>query len=76
MNNLARIITDDGGEEGDGLWHLVQSARGGEDVILCTTEVYGAGEGDAIAEFKAVKRGGIECYKCLAMIKEIKAVKL
>ena len=76
MNDLARIIIDDGGEEGDGLWHLVQRRGGGEPVIFCTGEVYGFGEGDARAEFKTTKRGGIECNHCLGMIKEIKAVKL
>lgn len=76
MNNLIKLINDEDGEPGDGLWHLVQQAGGGEDTILCTGEVYGYGEGDAVAELKTVKRGGIECRKCMRIIKEIKAVRL
>ena len=43
---------------------------------LCTGEVFGGGEGDATADVKSVKRGGVTCPQCLEEIKWIKSIRL
>lgn len=57
-------------------WCIVFSENGCGRT-LCTKEVYGYGEGNAVGEEKTLKRFPKDgCKKCLAKIKEIKAVRL
>lgn len=75
VNNLVKFITNDDGDAVDDSWHLVSEACA-SPCKLCTSEVYGYGEGKATFELKTVERGGITCEDCLTDIKILKAVKL
>lgn len=77
MNHLVMILFDDDGYEiDDPVWHLVDPcSRGVQGAVLCTGEVYGVGESDAIYNLKTVKRG-IPCPRCAEIIRIYKAVKL
>lgn len=78
-NQLVKITKTDDGEtipESEQKWCLVDP-RPSADTIrsLCTQDAL---DSDTSAEWeeKSVSRGGITCDKCLAIIKEYKAVKL
>jgi len=76
MNHLVKVISDDEGYEVDNkVWHLA-TFGGGSPTVLCTSEVFGYGEGGAVVEEKEVKRGGITCDHCIEIIKKIKSVRL
>lgn len=77
MNYLVKILKDDNGEYRDKdhqFWHLVVNWTGTQ--TFCEGEFFGYGESGCEFEEKKVKRGGINCPKCLEKIKEIKKVKL
>ena len=73
---LVKIISDDDGEAIDKpVWHLSTDACSG-NTVLCTGEVFGFGEGDAVYKTKEVERGGITCEHCLTSLKWFKSIKL
>lgn len=73
---LVKLITDDDGRKVDRpAWHYVTHWSDGERT-LCSGEVFGPGESQAEYKEKEVDKGGITCNRCLAIIKEIKAIKL
>ena len=83
-NTLVCLIMDDDGNDltidQDGnptpkVWHL-SWPDGGGDMVFCTGEFYGYGEGNARGEEKRVSRGGITCEDCRKQIMDIKGVKL
>lgn len=75
-NQLVKIIFDDDGEAtNNDSWHLAVQPDGSPRT-LCTGEVFGGGEGEAVYKTKSVERGGITCPKCLEIIKQFKAIKL
>ena len=75
-HNLVKILFDEDGEKIDEpVWHLVVSVSG-SPATLCTGEVFGEGEGNAVYEEKQVNRGGITCKKCLEQLRDLKSVKL
>lgn len=77
MNYLVKILSDDSGEPREKYqqyWHYVTNKTGNQ--TLCEGEFFGFGESGCEYEVKQVKRGGITCPKCLAEIKDIKAIKL
>lgn len=77
MNDLVMIFTDHTGMIVDEpLWHLVDMIAG-EPSTICTmqpvsTQIYR----QMLIDEKSVKRGGITCPDCLAVVKHMKAVKL
>lgn len=75
MHNLVKFITDEDGEPMAPLWHY-PFVSGASNVGLCNGQVFGYGEGVAKFEVKTVKRGGITCPECLAIIKSFKKIKL
>lgn len=73
---LAKIIFNDYGEpEEKPKWHLVQTT-GDSPRIVCTGEVFGFGEGTAVAKEKTSEKGGITCPDCIKIIKWFKEIKL
>lgn len=75
-HQLVRIIIDEDGEEThNDNWHLVDVSDAAPRT-LCSGEVFGYGEGNAVYTTKSVARGGITCPKCLGKLKEYKAIKL
>jgi len=75
MHRLVKIIvTDDGIEEDSPQWHLVEEFGGGPRA-LCTGEVFGEGEGQAVFEEKKVE-AGISCPRCKEIVRWFKAIKL
>ncbi len=68
-------INEDGNKVFDPKWHYIQD-WGDVEGTLCSGEVFGYGEGHAKYKTKEVVKGGITCRNCLAIIMEIKAVKL
>lgn len=78
MNELVKLLSDDDGYEipkSEQRWHLKIFASG-SPMLLCTSEVYGVGEGAAVGVEKETIRGGITCDRCIRDIKRIKAVRL
>lgn len=78
MNNLVKFQSNDDGEKipnDEQVWCLVVSTSG-SDAKLCSGEVFGLGEGNAVYSEKAAKRGGITCRDCLSFIRELKRVRL
>lgn len=78
MNKLVMLIQDDDEVEilkEDRKWHVAHFS-GGSPTVLCTSEVYGFGEGRAIAREKTTHRGGITCSECIAHVKKMKSIKL
>ena len=79
MNHLIRILTSDDGEIYDEdfakLWHVAIESAGCTGT-LCGGEVVGYGNSACEYKYKAVKRGGITCDKCIEVLKSIKGVKL
>lgn len=78
-NYLVRMITDEDGDAAPDVWHL-SWPDAGSNSVFCTGEFYNVGgamgEGNACAEEKTTKRGGITCDDCLDKIKQIKKVKM
>ena len=68
-------INEDDESVDDGKTHLCVK-RMGSQMVLCTGEVFGFGEGAARGIVKTVNRGGINCKNCLDEIHELKSVKL
>ena len=78
MHTIAKLTRNEDGQDipkDEQKWCLVYSF-GDSDQLFCSSEVFGFAEGDAVAQIKQVKRGGITCLKCLQEIKTIKAIKL
>jgi hypothetical protein len=75
MNNLVKLITDEDGEACEPVWHVADE-MGGAPAILCTGQVYGYGEGNAVTVAKQTKRGGITCAHCMNTVKAIKDIRL
>jgi len=76
VNDLVKLITDDDGVAIESPeWCLIYFG-GGSVVTLCSRESFGYGDGPEDYLTKKTERGGITCNNCLAIIKEIKAVKL
>jgi hypothetical protein len=75
VNNLVKFIENEDGEKVEPFWHI-SAIYAGSPALMCSGEVYGYGEGDAVFEAKTVMRGGITCPDCLEMIKSIKSIKL
>lgn len=75
MVELVKLITNEDGERCEPFWHYVRNA-GGSDTLLCTSEVYGLGEGFAVAEMKTGTGRGITCPECRNLIKELQQIKL
>ena len=78
MNALVRLTRNEDMEEipeAEQKWCLLVE-RMGSGMTFCTGEVFGGGEGNALADTKRVKRGGITCKACLENIQEIKSVRL
>ena len=73
MEYVVRFDTNEDGdeEERSDLWHYVFNLP--EPRAFCSGQVFGYGE--SAIEYEA-KRGKITCPECIAMIKEIKKVKL
>ena len=70
---VVQLITDSMGDEtNDTSWHYIQDWSDG-DRVLCSGDVFGAGESSADYE---TKNGKITCLKCIKIIKQIKAIKL
>jgi hypothetical protein len=77
MNTIVKIIRDDEGAlTKDEHWHLVDPANPQGNAALCTQEFFGPGESDVEYELKVKVRGGINCAKCIRIIKIYKAVRL
>lgn len=84
MNYLVKILIDDDGltvPEEDQACHLAGCVElgGGEPSVLCTgnyTYKPGDSGNGSKYKFKKVSRGGVECRKCLAVVKEFKNIKL
>lgn len=75
MHTLVKITKDeDGIKVNEPKWHWIMHVDAMR--TLCTGEVFGYGEGKAQYKTKTVKRGGIDCPKCLALIKIFKSIKL
>jgi hypothetical protein len=76
MNTLVKFITDEDGDEHTSKdWHYVIDSSG-SDMALCTSEVFGSGEGAAEFKTKTTKKGGITCEDCLVIIKQVKSIKI
>lgn len=78
MNHLVKIQIRDMGDRVDKdnqVWCLVLDGGSGRRAA-CSGEYFGDGESDCVYIEKSVKRGGIDCCACLALIKSIKGVKL
>lgn len=65
-------VNDDGEKVRNPKWHYAFNTGSG-DQALCTGEYYGFGESGC--EYK-LSRGKITCPDCVAIIKEIKKIKL
>jgi len=77
MNQLVKILKDHSGEPREKelqFWHYVVNYTG--SATLCEGEFFGYGESAVEFKTNTVKRGGITCPKCLARIKQMKAIKL
>ncbi|NVP01888.1 hypothetical protein HWA77_16865 [Photobacterium damselae subsp. damselae] len=78
-NQLVKIIKTDDGEfipKDDQRWCLIDPRPIADTIrCLCTQDALDI-DSNAEWENKRVTRGGITCDKCLAIIKEYKAVKL
>ena len=75
MNKLVKILSNEDGEkQHNPKWHLVQFT-GGSNASVCTSEVYGHGEGDAIYKEKESEKG-ITCPQCKAIVQWFKKVKI
>lgn len=73
---VVKIILDDDGDKSiSNKWHYVE-VSGGSPNTLCTGEVFGYGEGQAVFITKEKEKGGITCENCLSIIKAHKAIKL
>lgn len=70
---VVKITRDEDGEKIDHPKWCWFYNTGGSDNTLCTGQVFGYGEGSA--EYK-MKEGKITCPDCIAIIREIKAIKL
>lgn len=76
MNHLVKIIKDEDKFKIDNpKWCLVVFAAG-SPMALCSGQVFGEGEGDAVYKEKWIKQGGITCPKCLTQIMFFKSIKL
>ena len=78
MHKLVMITKNDDGEVvplDERKWCLCVDKMG-SPMALCTVEVFGYGEGDAVGQTKTVTRGGITCPQCREEIKAIKALRL
>ena len=71
-HELVKIIEDFEGKELDGFWHLTMAGDGKR--VLC--DGLAIDDGGVIFERKIVKRGGITCPNCMAMLREFKSIKL
>lgn len=69
------LVNEDGDKQHSPKWHLVIE-HSGSLMALCTSEVFGYGEGSAEYKTKEVQRGGITCLRCLGIIKKFKRLKL
>jgi hypothetical protein len=77
VNNLVRItVNDDGDDVFKPKWCIFGLVYNDAARTLCTGEVFGYGEGEAVYTTKEVVRGGITCPNCITIIKTIKSVKL
>lgn len=73
MEKVVKIITDEDG-------HKIESPKwcyitdwSDSDRALCSGQVFGLGEGSATYK---TRQGKITCPQCIAIIKQIKAIKL
>lgn len=71
---LRRTRDDDGNEIHDDDWHIGDPSSE-TPRILCTGEAVD-GDSDVVLEEKEVKRGGITCENCKAIVKQFKAIKI
>ncbi len=77
MNQLVKLLsTDDGDENIDPKWCLIDPGNFMGQATLCTGEFFGQGESACRYELKEAERGGITCGKCLELLKIYKAVRL
>jgi len=75
-HHVVKILTsDDGDKRENRVWCYVVNTDA-TNRTFCGGEAFGYGESSCEYKDKVVEKGGITCPKCLAMIREIKAVKL
>lgn len=82
MQTILKMTRNEEGEKKPygNLWHA-GGTDGGVNSLLCSGEVFDEegsvdAEGFAKCISKEVPRGGITCPNCLAIIRQIKAIKL
>lgn len=74
-HELVMLLTDDDTIPVEPRWHWIDT-NGSDPSTLCTQEYFGTGQSECTYKLKQVKRGGITCGDCMAILKEHKAVAL